>query len=70
MNNVYVKKVDLPVTVGAYTIKDKNDDYTVFLNERRNYENQLEAYLHELNHIKNGDFYKEGSVDVIEKSTH
>lgn len=70
MNNVYVKKVDLPGTVGAYTLKDKNDDYTVFLNERRSYEKQLEAYLHELKHIINGDFYKDDPVDVIEKSTH
>lgn len=70
MNDIFVKKVNLPVSIGAYTIRDKNSDFTVFINARSNYERQLESYFHELEHINNGDFDKEETADSIELKTH
>ena len=70
MNEVFTKKISLPTTIGAYTILDRNGDFTVFVNARMGYEKQVEAYSHELKHIKNGDFFKVETADVIEMRTH
>lgn len=49
-----------------------NDGYTVYINAKMNYERQLEAYNHALEHIKNGDFDVDRVADVqeIEAKAH
>ena len=70
MDDVFVSMIDLPSTVDAYVVSNDDATYTVVLNSRLNHERNLEAYLHELIHLKNNDFEKDRSADLIELETH
>ena len=35
-----------------------DDDYNIYINDKLNYEQQQEAYRHEMDHIENNDFGK------------
>lgn len=62
---VNVQFLDLPVRVKAVSTKNEDNSYTVILNSKLSYEQQLESYKHEIFHIENNDFVKE-CVDSIE----
>lgn len=62
--------LSLPGTIAGYTIANADTSYTIVLNARLNYERQLKAYHHEMEHIKNGDYDKKCSVDLIEGYAH
>lgn len=66
---VNVKFLDLPPKIKAVATKNEDNTYTVILNSKLNYEQQLESYKHEIDHIKNNDFCKE-CVDHIEYQAH
>ena len=76
MLDTYVIYVDLPPTVKGMIVKtfDENggdDCYTVVINSRLNYEQQLEAYRHELRHIQARDFEQADlTADEIEMVRH
>lgn len=70
MQNINTVLVDMPGTISAYTISNEDMSYTIVLNARLNNERQLEAYHHEMNHIRNGDYDKTCSVDSIEQEAH
>lgn len=40
----------------AFTILDQDGNHNVYINNRLSYDGQIEAFKHELKHIKNGDF--------------
>lgn len=67
MNDIVLRFVNLPVSIGGYTILDSDGDYNIFINSRMSFEKQLKTYKHELTHIDNGDFYRKETADVIEK---
>lgn len=48
--------LDLPCTIKGLTAKDENDFYTIYINARFSDKQQMEAFLHEIEHIKNNDF--------------
>lgn len=56
---------------GTHEIVTPNSDgtYTVFLNARLSYQQQVSAYRHALSHIVNDDFSK-GDVQQIESAAH
>ena len=68
--DVNVVLADMPGTIPAYSVANPDLSYTVVLNSRLNYERQMQAYVHELNHIKNGDYDKKCSADLIEYYAH
>lgn len=70
MNNIRTIFADLPNTVGGYTIATNDDFFTIVLNQNLNFERNAETYFHELEHIKNGDFEKKCSADLIEFYAH
>ena len=57
----------MPDGVGGMTVKYSNDDYNIYLNARLSGDAQVIAFEHELDHIKNGDFYSEEDVAVKER---
>ena len=63
-----VRIVDLPPRVRGFVTK-KNGEPVIVLNARLTREQNLKTYLHELRHIRNGDFEKE-NVDEIERDAH
>lgn len=68
--DVNVVLADLPGTISAYTVANPDLSYTIVLNSRLNYERQQKAYQHEINHIKNGDYDRKCSVDLLECYAH
>ena len=69
MENIRTILLPLPTTIGGYTIL-KDDFYTIVLNSNLSFEQNMESYNHELQHIKNRDFYKRSSADLIEVFAH
>ena len=63
-----VRIVDLPPRVRGFVTK-KNGEPVIVLNARLTREQNLKTYLHELRHIRNGDFEKE-NADQIEAEAH
>lgn len=68
--DVNVMLADMPSTIPGYSVANPDLSYTIVLNSRLNYERQLMAYHHEMNHIKNGDYDKKCSADLVECYAH
>ena len=49
---------DLPVSIKGFCYHDDDGAPVVVLNARLSAERRMEAYLHELKHIENGDMYE------------
>lgn len=64
-----IKYLDLPGTIKAVSTKNEDDSYTVILNSKLNYEQNVSSYNHEISHIDNNDFVKE-CVNDIECQAH
>lgn len=65
--NVFIRKIPLPLGVRAFTIPDAQGDYNIYINEKLSSEQQKKSLEHEQNHIINGDFYKDDTAVEIEK---
>lgn len=63
-----VRLVDLPPRVRGFVTK-RDGEPVIVLNARLTREQNRKTYLHELRHIRNGDFEKE-NVDQIEREAH
>ena len=63
---------DLPEHIKGMTVRtfDEEECYTIVLNSRLSWEQQLETYRHELNHIADADFNLDCSPDTIEWLKH
>jgi|LFRM01.1.fsa_nt_gb hypothetical protein len=59
-----VHYMDMPCRVRGLTHKNSDGTYTIILNSRLSYEQNLKTYMHELKHIKNNDFDKPDIEDV------
>lgn len=68
--DVNVLLADMPGTIPAYCVANSDLSFTIVLNARLNYEQQLLAYHHEMQHIENGDYDKKCSADLIECYAH
>lgn len=60
---------DMPTTISGFVRENADLSHTVVLNARMSRDRQLEAYMHELEHIENKDFEKE-DVQAIETAAH
>ena len=70
LDNVRTVYCDLPNTVGGFTVATPDDFFTIVLNQNLSYDRNVQTYKHELEHIKNCDFDKTCSADIIEISAH
>lgn len=70
MGEIFCYLVDMPGRIGATAIPNEDGTYTIYVNSRLTVEKQRKAYLHEIRHIKNDDFYKDICVDEIELIAH
>lgn len=68
MDAVIIRIIDLPHGVYGVTVKDEEGDYNVYLNARLSFEARVVAFRHELEHIKNGDFYNDLTVREKEEN--
>lgn len=70
MDNAYVKFLQLPSTVKAYVVANADMTYTIVLNSALSREQNVLSYAHELDHIRNGDYDRKCSADLIELYSH
>ena len=59
---------DMPVAIRSF-VKSDGEWHTIVINARLSRERQRECFLHELKHIRNGDFEK-ADADAIERAAH
>jgi len=64
-----IKYVDLPPKIKAVSTENEDGSYTVILNSKLNYEQNVESFKHEIRHIEKKDFDKD-DVDMIELLNH
>lgn len=57
------------MTINEVVTENEDGSYTIFINSRLNYEQQMKAYLHAMKHITGDDFQKD-DVQKIECSAH
>lgn len=69
MHDINVVLMDNPFGIKGSVNKNDDGSYTVIINSKLNAEQQREVYLHEVEHIENGDFDK-SDVDIIEHDAH
>lgn len=63
----FIKFVDFPVcSCGGVILLNEDGTYTILLNSRLIRQQNKDSLVHELNHIKNGDFYREIPIKQIE----
>lgn len=67
---IFVKLIDMPVSVKALVHRNDDDSYTIILNSRLCREQNVRSYLHELQHIDNADLESFETADNIEYKRH
>lgn len=67
MDSVIIRVLDLPMTIRGATVKDENGDYNVYINARLSEDGRAAAFRHEIEHIRQGHFYSEDPVEVLEE---
>ena len=70
METIQVFFIDLPGSVKAFTIRNSDDSYTIFINAGISHEMQCKAYDHEIEHINNHDFDRIYDFNEIERIRH
>lgn len=70
MEDIIVQLTDLPTTIASFVVSNPDTTYTIMLNSRFTHDRLTQAYLHELQHIKNGDYDKKCNVDLVEIYAH
>ena len=67
-NTIYL---NLPYKIKGFCAYNSSEDfYTIVLNSRLSYAQNIETYIHELKHIRNNDFYSNLSVNELETLAH
>lgn len=70
MEQIFTKLADMPGTIRGYSIACVDGSYTIVLNSRLSFEAQRHTYMHELEHIRNGDYEIQIDVGVLEAQRH
>ncbi|MDO4325145.1 MAG: hypothetical protein Q4E24_03765 [bacterium] len=65
--DIGVHFLNMPTKVKEQVVFNEDGSFTIFINARLTYEQQMQAYQHALLHIMEHDFEKE-SADDIEKA--
>lgn len=61
--------LDMDYQIREHIVKNEDGSFTILINSRLNYEQQLKAYTHALEHIMNNDF-SQYCANTIEDNTH
>ena len=70
MPDVYVYIIDLPSGINEMVLPCADGSYTIYLSSSLSYKGKVEAYLHAIRHIENGDCEKEEDINKIEYEAH
>lgn len=67
--DVNIVLLNLPVKEKEAVTENEDGSFTVVINSRLSYDEQLKAYRHAMHHIENNDFQKD-NVQTIEAAAH
>lgn len=67
--DIRVYLCEMPMSIKGYTVL-KDGFYTIVINANLCEATQRKTYLHEYDHIINGDFEKRSGADLIEVIAH
>lgn len=67
--DVNVVLLDFPAPGNEMVFENEDNSFTIMINARLSYDEQLKAYRHAMRHIENDDFQKE-NVQTIEAAAH
>lgn len=67
LNDIFIRLVSLPRGINGMTILDAEGNYNVYINQELPREPMIKAYKHEIQHIKDDDFYNSKSVRDAEE---
>lgn len=67
--SITIELKDFPCNGREMVVQNEDGSYTIFLNSRLNWENQMIGYVHAMKHITGHDFEKE-NVQEIEAQAH
>lgn len=71
LDNYQTIYLNLPSKIRGFAVYNTCEDfYTIVLNSRLSYAQNIKTYFHELEHIKNDDFYSNLTVNEIETLAH
>lgn len=71
MEDIFIRKVQAPLSMRAMTILDENGDYNIYINQDLSPAALENAMRHEMLHIKRGDFFKYNTaVEEIENEVY
>ncbi len=57
-DDIFTYYTDMPATIRSFVVSNNDTNFTIILNAKLGREQQLKAYLHEMDHIRNGDYEK------------
>lgn len=67
MDDIFIRLLaELPHETLGVTVRDENGDYNVYLNPLYDRETLRKTVAHEMKHIENGDFWRDGPIDQME----
>lgn len=67
-DDFFVRVLDFPdATVGGALVPNDDGTFSVYLNARRSWEEQREAYKHEVGHAIDDDFNNGRPISEVEK---
>ena len=69
MSDFKVIYEDLPTTIGGF-VQETDGYFTIVLNSRKAYDDNLKTYAEELYHIEHDDLHSDRRVDRIERESH
>lgn len=67
MDSVIIRKINLPYGVNGITVLDSCGDYNIYINDKISYDQQVVAFRHEVEHIKQGHFYSNERLAQLEE---
>lgn len=71
LDNYTTIYLNLPCKIKGFAVYNSCEDfYTIVLNSRLSYAQNIKTYWHELRHIKNNDFFSNLTVNELETLAH
>lgn len=71
LDNYTTIYLNLPCKIKGFAVYNSCEDYyTIVLNSRLSYAQNIKTYWHELKHIKNNDFFSNLTVNELETLAH
>ena len=71
LDNYTTIYLNLPCKIKGFAVYNSIEDfYTIVLNSRLSHAQNIKTYIHELEHISNGDFNSNLSVGTLETLAH